>query len=72
MSPRGAHRSADRLMKNRSSVLGDLGEFGTLHRPHGVLTADAGKRTANGYRLEVTCACGAVFKRWVSSGEHAM
>ena len=71
MSRRDAHRPDDRAMK-RSSVLGDLGEFGALHRAHGVLIAEAGKRTANGSRLQVTCPCGAVFKRWVTSEEHAM
>jgi len=41
----------------------DLEEF---VRPHGRVTGDATEPTANGYRLTVSCACGAVFERWVA------
>jgi hypothetical protein len=47
------------------SLLTDLREFVTLHRPHGELRANAGALTPNGYRLEVACPCRVVFERWV-------
>ncbi len=47
------------------SLLTDLREFVTLHRPHGVLRANAGMPTRHGYRLEVACPCRVVFERWV-------
>ena len=47
------------------TLLRDLEEFVTLHRPHGELRAIAGDPTPNGYRLEVACSCSVVFERWV-------
>ncbi len=44
----------------------DIEEFVTLHRGHGLLTADAGEPTPNGYRLEIACSCGVTFERWVT------
>ncbi len=35
-------------------------------RPHGTLTGDTGELTVNGYRIEVACACGVVFERWIT------
>jgi hypothetical protein len=53
-------------------LLTDLREFVTLHRPHGELRANAGHPTANGYRLEVACACNVVFERWVFPDDAAI
>ena len=47
------------------SLLTDLREFVTLHRPHGELRANAGHPT-NGYRLGVACPCNVVFEQWGS------
>jgi len=47
------------------TLLADLEEFVTLHRPHGELRAVASPATPNGYRLEVACPCSVVFERWV-------
>jgi hypothetical protein len=49
------------------SLLADLEDFIHDHRPHGVLTADATELVWNGYLLTVSCACGVVFERWVTS-----
>jgi hypothetical protein len=51
------------------SVVADLEEFVTAHRPHGTLTGDATEPASNGYRLVVACTCGAVFERWVTPEE---
>jgi hypothetical protein len=71
MKTRGARPSRARGL-SCPSVAGDLQEFDTLHRPHGELTAQAGKKTLNGYRLRVTCACGVVFERWVTPEERGV
>jgi hypothetical protein len=49
---------------NSVSLLADLEEFVTNHRPHGTLTADATEPAWNGYLLTVACSCGVVFGRW--------
>ena len=54
------------------SLLSDVEEFVTLHRPHGELHAKAGELRANGYRLEVACPCGVVFERWVLPDDAAI
>ena len=51
---------------NSVSLLADLEEFVTNHRPHGRLTADATEPAWNGYLLTVACSCGVVFGRWVT------
>ena len=48
------------------TLLANLEDFVTEHRPHGTLTGDAGEPTPNGYRLEVSCPCGVTFERWVT------
>jgi hypothetical protein len=45
-------------------VLGDLEEFVTDHRAHGRLEPVVGDVTPNGL-IEVACACGVTFCRWV-------
>jgi len=45
------------------TLLADLEDFVTEHRPHGPLTATTGQLTPNGYRLEVACSCGVTFER---------
>jgi len=54
------------------SLLTDLREFVTLHRPHGELRANAGQPTPNRYRLEVACSCRVVFERWVFPDDAAI
>jgi hypothetical protein len=54
------------------TLLADLEEFVTLHRPHGGLRAIAGEPTPNGYRLEVACECRVVFERWVVPDDAAI
>jgi hypothetical protein len=54
------------------TLLANLYEFATLHRPHGELRAVAGEPTPNGYRLEVACACRVVFERWVLPSDAAI
>jgi len=49
------------------TLLTDLEEFVRDHRPHGTLPCDAAEPVWNGYRLTVSCACGVVFERWVTS-----
>jgi len=49
------------------TLLADLEEFVHDHRPHGTLTGDATEAGWNGYLLIVTCPCGVVFERWVTS-----
>ena len=51
------------------TVLADLYEFVSNHRPHGSLTAAATEPAWNGYRLTVACSCGVVFDRWVAPEE---
>ena len=53
------------------TLLADLEDFVTDHRPHGALMGDAGEVTPNGYRLEVSCPCGVTFERWVTPQEAA-
>ena len=51
---------------NSVSLLADLEEFVTNHRPQCGLTADATEPAWNGYLLTVACSCGVVFERWVT------
>jgi hypothetical protein len=51
---------------NSVSLLADLEEFVTNHRPHGALTADATEPAWNGYLLTVACSCGVVLGRRVT------
>ena len=51
---------------NSVSLLADLEEFVTNHRPHGRLTADATEPAWNGYLLTVACSCGVVFGAMVT------
>jgi hypothetical protein len=48
------------------TLLSDLEEFVTDHRPHGTLTGDATEPAWNGYLLTVACPCGVTFMRWVT------
>jgi len=52
-----------------ASLLADLREFISDHRPHGSLTADATEPAWNGYLLTVACPCGVEFERWVTPEE---
>ena len=49
------------------NLAADLDEFVALHRAHGALTPTVGELTPNGYRLELACACGVTFERWVTA-----
>jgi len=49
------------------NLFADLHEFGSDHRSHGSLTADATEPAWNGHLLMVACSCGVVFGRWVTS-----
>jgi hypothetical protein len=51
------------------TLLADLEDFVTEHRPHGMLTATTGELTPNRYRLEVACPCGVTFERWITPRE---
>jgi hypothetical protein len=53
-------------MENRKGAFRDLEEFVSAHRTCGTLTGDADAPTPDGYRLWVTCSCGAFFERWVT------
>jgi hypothetical protein len=48
------------------SAVSDLEMFVLLHREHGRLIPVWGRPTFNGQRLEVVCACGVMFGRWVT------
>ena len=54
------------------TLVADLEDFVTRHRPHGTLTATTGELTPNGYRLEVACPCGVTFERWITPDEAAL
>jgi hypothetical protein len=49
------------------TLLAELEEFVGDHSPHGTLTGDATEPAWNGYLLTVSCSCGVVFGRWVTS-----
>lgn len=53
------------------TLLDDLGEYVTRHRPHGGLDATTGALTPNGYRLVVPCASSVTFERWITPEEAA-
>ena len=48
------------------TLMAELEEFVTAHRPHGTWTADTGGLKPNGYRLEVACSCGVVVERCIT------
>jgi len=54
------------------SLLTDLEEFISDHRPHGSMTADATEPAWKGYLLTMTCPCGVVFERWVTPQDAAV
>ena len=54
------------------NLAADLDEFVTLHRSHGGLMPTVGELMPNGYRLELACACGVTFERWVTAQERSM
>ena len=47
-------------------MIRDLERFVIAHRPCGGLEGDAEAPTLRGYRLWVSCACGARLERWVT------
>ena len=49
------------------NLAADLNEFFVLHHPHGGLMPTVGELTPNGYQLELACACGVTFERWVTA-----
>jgi len=54
------------------SLLTDLEEFISDHRPHGSMTADATEPAWKGYLLTVSCPCRVVFERWMTQSEAAV
>jgi hypothetical protein len=44
----------------------EVQHFLEVHRSCGEVTKEAGRPTADGYRIYVACACGAVLDRWVT------
>jgi hypothetical protein len=48
-------------------MFAELERFVTTHRRCGELTSNMGEPMEMGYRLQVTCSCGAAFERWVTS-----
>ena len=55
-----------RAMEKRQGIFQALEEFVAAHRACGTLTGDADAPTPEGYRLRVSCSCGASFERWVT------
>jgi len=53
------------------TLLADLEDFVTEHRPHRPMTRTTGELTPNGYRLEVACPGGVTFERWITPREAA-
>jgi hypothetical protein len=51
------------------TLLADLEAFVHDHRAHGVMTGDPIEPASNGYLLTVSCRCGVVFERWVTTEE---
>ena len=51
------------------SCLSELRGFALSHRSCGVIRGHRGPETPSGYRLEVTCPCGATFERWLAPGD---
>ena len=54
------------------TLLVDLDEFVTIHRPHGALTGDATEPAGNGCLLTVACPCGVTFERWITPQDAAV
>ena len=46
-------------------MFGDLEAFVAGHRPRGEFNADVGEQADDGYRVRVSCPCGAVAEYWV-------
>jgi hypothetical protein len=53
-------------MGSHPGVFGDVEEFVAAHRGCGALGGGADVPTPAGYRLRITCSCGALFERWVT------
>jgi hypothetical protein len=51
------------------SVYSALEQFVRQHRRCGELIGDAGEPMPGGYRIWVSCPCGASFARWVTPEE---
>jgi len=47
-------------------MFAELEAFVAAHRPCGDFDPEVGEPTTTGYALEVRCACGAAFARWIS------
>ena len=52
-------------------TLPDLADFVTEHRACGMMTAEAGDVSENGYLLSVACPCGVTFWRWITPAQAA-
>ena len=57
------------LLLTRGSTVGifpEIQRFLTEHRDCGEPTKEAGRPSADGYRIHVACPCGALLDRWVT------
>ena len=50
-------------------VSAELRGFVLVHRACGVLRGNRDQESPAGYRLWVTCPCGARFERWLAAGD---
>jgi hypothetical protein len=50
-------------------VYAEIRGFVMAHRACGVLRGHCDQETSAGYRLWITCPCGAGFERWLASGD---
>jgi hypothetical protein len=48
------------------TLLVELKEFVSNHRPHGTMTGVATAPGWNGYLLTAGCPCGVTFQRWIT------
>jgi len=55
-----------------NTLVDELKDFVTCHRPHGELVAGEGGLTPNGYRLTVSCLCGVTFERWMARADQVI
>jgi hypothetical protein len=53
------------------SLLTDLRDYVSRHRPHGWLVGEATEPQPDGYMLTVRCPCGVEFMRWLTPSEAA-
>jgi len=49
------------------NVAAELDTFLKHHREHGRMTPNVSEPTPIGHRLEIACACGLTFQRWVAT-----